>query len=57
MKTFLVILCAVLANAVLAARQKLLDQLKSVTPKVMTPLTASMMKAGELLAGGEEKGS
>ena len=35
------------------ARQQMLDQLKSVSPKGMTPLTASLIKAGELLAGGE----
>lgn len=35
------------------ARQQMLDQLKSVSPKGMTPLTASLVKAGELLAGGE----
>jgi len=35
------------------ARQQMLDQLKFVSPKGMTPLTASLTKAGELLAGGE----
>ncbi len=34
-------------------RQQMLDQLKSLSPKGMTPLTASLIQAGELLAGGE----
>ncbi len=36
-----------------APRQQMLDQLKAVTPKGMTPLTASLTKAGQLLAGVE----
>ena len=39
------------------ARQQMLDQLKSVSPKGMTPLTASLIKAGELLAGEKAKRS
>jgi len=35
------------------ARQQILDHLKVVTPKGMTPLTASLTKAAELLAEGE----
>lgn len=38
-----------------AARQQMLDQLKSVSPKGMTPLTTSLIKASELLAEGEDE--
>lgn len=34
-------------------RQQMLDQLHLVTPKGMTPLAASLTRAGELLAGGK----